>query len=148
MRVLIDGDACPNKREIKQLLDRYQIRMIVFVDYAHLLNEDLYEVRHCEVGKDSVDMRIVNEVKAGDLVITQDYGLASLVLSKNAKVLHVSGMRIDQENIDGLLLKRYEGYKQREIVKQLKLDMATYELLLKNIREKIENNYLRNSIKI
>ena len=38
MRVLIDGDACPNKREIKQLLDRYQIRMIVFVDYAHLLN--------------------------------------------------------------------------------------------------------------
>ena len=42
----------------------------------------------------------------------------------------------------------YEGYKQREIVKQLKLDMATYELLLKNIREKIENNYLRNSIKI
>lgn len=42
----------------------------------------------------------------------------------------------------------YEGYKQREIAKQLKLDMATYELLLKNIREKIENNYLRNSIKI
>lgn len=119
MRVLIDGDACPNKREIKQLLDRYQIRMIVFVDYAHLLNEDPYEVRHCEVGKDSVDMRIVNEVKAGDLVITQDYGLASLVLSKNAKVLHVSGMRIDQENIDGLLLKRYEGYKQRKRDKHL-----------------------------
>lgn len=42
----------------------------------------------------------------------------------------------------------YEGYKQREIVKQLKLDMTTYELLLHNIREKIENNYLKNSIKI
>ena len=42
----------------------------------------------------------------------------------------------------------YEGYKQREIVKQLKLDMTTYELLLRNIREKIENNYLKNSIKI
>lgn len=120
MRILIDGDACPNKNEIKELAIKYQIEMLVFVDYAHILADDYYQVIECAVGHDSVDMQIIKEVKAKDLVITQDYGLASLVLSKKAKVLHISGKIIDQENIDGLLMSRFVSAKQRRSNKHLK----------------------------
>jgi len=120
MRILVDGDACPNKEEITKVAKRYDLEMIVFVDYAHILEHEYYEVRYCEVGRDSVDMQIMKEVQKDDIVITQDYGLSSLLLIKEAKVLHVSGMVIDRDNIDDLLLRRYEGYKNRRKDKHLK----------------------------
>lgn len=93
--------------------------MIVFVDYAHLLDDEKYEVRYCEVGKDSVDSAIIHEAKNGDLVITQDYGLASFVLMKKALVLHVSGKVIDNQNIEELLSYRYLSAHQRRIHKHI-----------------------------
>lgn len=120
MRILVDGDACPNKEEIVKIAKEYQLEMIVFVDYAHILDDEYYEVRQCEIGRDSVDMQIVNEVQKDDIVITQDYGLSSLLLVKKTKVLHVSGMIIDKDNIDDLLMRRYQGYKDRRKDKHLK----------------------------
>lgn len=120
MRLLIDGDACPNKDEIKELAMKYHIEMIVFVDYAHMMEDDYYQTIHCEIGRDSVDMAIVNASLPDDLVITQDYGLASLLIGKRVKVLHVSGMVIDEGNIDELLMTRYISAKQRKSQKHLK----------------------------
>lgn len=120
MRILVDGDACPNKKEIADIAKQYQLQMIVFVDYAHLLEDEYYIVKQCEIGRDSVDMQIMNEVQKNDIVITQDYGLSSLLLLKEAKVLHVSGMIIDKDNIDDLLMRRYQGYKNRKKDKHLK----------------------------
>lgn len=120
MRLLIDGDACPNKEEVKNLTQKYGIEMIVFADYAHLLEDDYYHVVHCEVGRDSVDMQIINQARPYDLVVTQDYGLASLLLGKQVKVIHVSGMIINIDNIDQLLMSRYISAKQRRAQKHLK----------------------------
>lgn len=120
MRILIDGDACPNKNEIKDLAIKYQKEMLVFVDYAHILQDDYYRVVECEIGHDSVDMKMVKEVQNGDLVITQDYGLASLVLLRGAEVLHITGKIIDQGNIDSLLMSRFVSAKQRRANKHLK----------------------------
>lgn len=120
MRILVDGDACPNKEEIKSLAIQYHKDMLVFIDYAHVLEDAYYQVIQCEVGRDSVDLKILSETTADDLVITQDYGLASLVLSKGAKVLHISGMIITHENIEGLLMTRYISAKQRRANKHLK----------------------------
>ena len=72
--------------------------MTVFVDYAHFIQDDYFRTILCEVGSDSVDLVLLKQVQANDLVITQDYGLASLVLSKGAKVLHISGKVIDDNN--------------------------------------------------
>ena len=55
----------------------------------------------------------VKDFKEDDIVITQDYGLASLALTRKAKVLHVSGKIIDNDNIDELLLSRYLSSKER-----------------------------------
>lgn len=113
MRVLIDGDACPNKKEIKQLCEQYGFKMIVFIDYAHQISDD-YQCVICDIGKDSVDQAIVENVLPGDLVITQDYGLASLVLLKEAKVLHPTGKMINEDNISNLLMSRYLGHQERK----------------------------------
>lgn len=120
MRIIVDGDASPYKNEIFALASQYQISMYVYVDYAHLLKEAPYQVIECEIGRDSVDMRIITDLQKGDLLITQDYGLAALALGKAAKVLHVSGMEITSQNIDELLLRRYIGAHQRKSGKHVK----------------------------
>lgn len=114
MRILVDGDACPSKEIIVELAKKYQIEMLVYIDYAHVLSDENYQVIMCEVGDDSVDLMIINAVQRGDIVITQDYGLASLVLARQAKVVHISGKIIDNTNIDQLLMTRYISAKQRK----------------------------------
>jgi len=121
MRILIDGDACPQKEDILSIANKYHKDVLIFVDFAHEINDQLYtEVISCDVGHDSADMQILNKVQKNDLVITQDYGLAALVLSKGAFVLHISGMIIDNNNIDELLFRRYGGAKLRKVKKHLK----------------------------
>lgn len=120
MRLIVDGDAAPQREDIAEVSKKYNIEMIVYMDYAHLVHNDMYTVKQCSVGNDNVDMMIINDVKENDIVITQDYGLASLVLLKKAKVLHVSGAIIDENNIDTLLMQRYVGAKLRKENKHLK----------------------------
>jgi uncharacterized protein YaiI (UPF0178 family) len=55
----------------------------------------------------------VNRVNKGDLVVTQDYGLAAMVLSKQANVINQNGLRYTNENIDQLLFTRYVSKKVR-----------------------------------
>ena len=62
-------------------------------------------------GADSVDFALVNRVHPGDLVITQDYGLASMCLARHARVLNQNGLEYTPENIDGLLFRRHENKK-------------------------------------
>lgn len=120
MRVLIDGDACPNKDDLFEVCNNHSVEMIVFADYAHISYDVPYEVVYCEVGNDSVDMVLLRHVQSNDIVITQDYGLAGLVLSKKAKVLHVSGKEINEFNIEGLLSSRYMSAKMRNAHKRVK----------------------------
>ena len=62
-------------------------------------------------GTDSVDFALVNRVKPGDVVVTQDYGLASMCLAKCARVLNQNGLEYTADNIDALMLRRYENKK-------------------------------------
>jgi len=64
-------------------------------------------------GADSADFGIVNRVSPGDIVITQDYGLASMCLARGGRVLHQDGWEYTQWNIDALLLQRHEARKYR-----------------------------------
>lgn len=114
MALLVDGDACPDLMLIKKIALKKQVEMIVYVDYAHYIQDDYFKTIICDVGKDSCDLNLLNDLKEGDLVITQDYGLASLALGKGAKVIHVSGKMIDEDNIDELLMSRYISSKQRK----------------------------------
>lgn len=98
MRILIDGDATPDIEKIAFLCDKYDIKMIVYCDMNHFF--DYESVIMCDQGNDSVDYAILKDVKKGDLVITQDYGEAGMLLTKGAIVVHPSGFIIDSNNID------------------------------------------------
>ena len=86
--------------------------MIVYCDMNHFF--DYESVIICDQGNDSVDYAILKDVKKGDLVITQDYGEAGMLLTKGAIVVHPSGLIIDSNNIDSLLMTRYINGKMRK----------------------------------
>ena len=113
MRVLIDGDASPVKEIAINICHIFNICCIIYMDYAHEYTSDYAKIIYCDKHKDSVDIRISNDCQTNDIVVTQDYGLATLILSKGAKVIHNNGYIIDDNNIDSLLESRYLGNKLR-----------------------------------
>ena len=113
MNVLIDADACPVVNIAVNLCRQHQIPCILLCDTAHEIHRDGAQTLTFDKGSDSVDFALVNRVSAGDIVITQDYGLASMCLAKNARVLHQDGWEYTIYNIDALLLARHESRKYR-----------------------------------
>ena len=117
-RVLVDADACPVKEIIVAQAKRRRIPVVMFIDVNHEIHDGYSEVIVVDQGRDSVDFKLIAAVKAGDVVVTQDYGVAAIALSKKARVLHQSGMLFTQSNIDGLLNDRYENQKSRRAGKR------------------------------
>lgn len=113
MRVLIDADGCPVVDITVVLCREANVPCLILCDTAHRIERDGADTLVFDKGADSVDFALVSRLQKGDIVITQDYGLAAMCLAKNARVLHQDGHRYTQDNIDALLLFRYESAKQR-----------------------------------
>ena len=113
MTVLIDADGCPVTDIAIRLCKRFQIQCVLLCDTAHEFHRDGVETLVFDKGADSVDFALVNRVSKGDLVVTQDYGLASMCLARKCRVLHQDGWEYTLENIDALLLVRHESRKHR-----------------------------------
>lgn len=113
MRVLIDADGCPVVNITIRLCRQYAIPCLIFCDTAHEFRHDGVTVYTVDKWADSVDFTLVNRLEPGDLVITQDYGLASMCLARSVRVLHQDGMEYTPWNIDALLLQRHEAKRFR-----------------------------------
>jgi uncharacterized protein len=113
MKIIIDADACPVKEISINIAKQHEIPVIMISDTAHQLSDDYCQIITVDKGNDSVDMKIISISLKDDIVITQDYGLASIILSKGAKVLHQSGLIYTNDNIDRLLFDRFLGQKVR-----------------------------------
>jgi len=113
MQILVDADACPVKDIIMRLAREKDIPVTMFIDTSHELNGDYGTVVTVGKDRDSADFALVNRVKAGDIVVTQDYGLAAMALGKGAKALNQNGLVYTDANIDRLLMERHIGQKVR-----------------------------------
>lgn len=114
MRVLIDGDGCPVVAIAAEECRRRSIECMVLCDTAHeMRRQDVIAVT-LDKGTDSVDYALAARASKGDIVVTQDYGVASMCLAKEARVLHQDGWEYTQWNIDALLLERHEAQKFRQ----------------------------------
>lgn len=113
MRVLIDADGCPVVDITVRLCKQYQVPCLILCDTAHQFQRDGVESLVFDKGSDSVDYALVNRATPGDLVITQDYGLASMCLARGCRVLHQDGWEYTADNIEALLLVRHESRKHR-----------------------------------
>ena len=113
MKILIDADGCPVVKQATQIAKENNIEVVIFCDTSHIINSDHAQIITVSKGADSVDFALVNEVKSGDIVVTQDYGLAAMVLSKGGKAITQNGMIISDSNLGLLLTTRYESKKAR-----------------------------------
>lgn len=113
MKVLIDADACPVTKLAIRLCQDFQVPCTLFCDTAHEFHHDGVATLVVDKGADSADFAIANHAMPGDLVITQDYGLASMCLSRGARALHQDGWEYTADNIDALLFSRHESRKYR-----------------------------------
>ena len=113
MKIFIDADGCPVVRNTVKIAKQFNIGCVIICDTAHRIEHDGAETIVVEQGADSVDFCLVNKISKGDIVITQDYGLAAMCLSKQAVVLNQDGKQYTEENISGLLEFRAIGKKIR-----------------------------------
>lgn len=120
MRLLLDADGCPVVELAVSIARERGVECRILCDTAHTIERPGAETTVVSKGADSVDFALVNLVQPGDVVITQDYGLAAMCLSRKARVLHQDGMEYTDENIDALLLSRHESKKIRRAGGRLK----------------------------
>lgn len=113
MKLLIDADACPVVNIAVALCIRYGVPCLLLCDTAHVIQRVGAQTLVFDKGADSVDLALVNRVERGDIVVTQDYGLASMCLARTSHVLHQDGWHYTQDNIDALLFERHAAKKYR-----------------------------------
>ena len=117
MTIYIDADACPVTRIAEDIARKHGIPVTLLCDTSHQLASDYSTVRVIGEGADAVDIALINLCGRGDIVVTQDYGVAALALGKGARAIHQSGRRYTDENIDGLLMERHMAKVARRSAK-------------------------------
>ena len=113
MRILVDADACPVKKEILKIAKEFNIEVLMFFDNAHVYEDGYSEVFILDKGADSVDYFLINKTVNGDIVVTQDYGVATMALSKKAYPINQNGLIFNDDNILSLLNQRAINKKLR-----------------------------------
>jgi len=112
-RILVDADACPVKEIVLRMAKRRNIPVTMVIDTSHELDDGYSTVITVDKGFDSADYAIANMATCHDTVVTQDHGLAAMVLAKGASAIDQNGLIFTCENIDSLLERRYIGQKIR-----------------------------------
>lgn len=113
MKILVDADACPVVRIVERIAQKNGIPCVLLCDTNHVLESDYSEVRTIGAGADAVDFALINLCRKGDIVVTQDYGVAALALGKGAQAIHQSGKWYTEDKIDQMLMERHLAKKER-----------------------------------
>ena len=113
MKILVDADACPVVTIVEEIAEKYGIPVILLCDTNHVLRSEYSEIKIIGAGADAVDFALVGICEKGDLVVTQDYGVAAMILGKGAYGIHQSGKWNTNENLDQMLIERHLSKKAR-----------------------------------
>lgn len=113
IKIYVDADACPVKALVVKAAKERKLPVVMICDTAHLIHDGYSTVITVEKGRDSADLRLANLLSAGDVVVTQDFGVAALALGKRAGAINQNGLVFTPDNIDRLLFERHLGQKVR-----------------------------------
>ncbi len=113
MTIFIDADACPVVGIVEDIATKYNIPVTLLCDTNHVLISDYSEVVVVGAGADAVDYKLISICHRGDIIVTQDYGVAAMALGKGAFAIHQSGKWYTNENIDQMLMERHLNKKAR-----------------------------------
>lgn len=112
--IYVDADGCPVIEETLQAGEDFGFPVTLVCDTSHTFHYENVVVLMADQGRDSTDLLLLSHVKKGDIVVTQDYGLAALVLSKEGYPISCSGIPYTTENINRLLTMRHVGSVERK----------------------------------
>lgn len=107
MKIYVDADGCPVVDEAVELAQEAKLEIIIVKNYAHIIDNPYATIVSVDISRDSADFYIANAIEKGDIVVTQDYGLAAMCLSKEALAINQNGLIYTQDNIDGMLNRRH-----------------------------------------
>ena len=134
MKILIDADACPVKEIAVREAKNRNIEVIMVCDTSHIINDGYSRTITVDKSADSADLKLINMLSKGDIVISQDYGVAAMALSKGAYPINQNGLVYSQENIDRLLFERHlsakvrrSGGKHKNVKKRTKNDDINFQ---------------------
>lgn len=113
MTLYVDADGCPVTDIAAAEGRKRGIPVVIVADTAHSFARDGAICVTVDQGADSADFYIANRLCAGDLVITQDFGLAAMCLARGAFALRQDGLFYTADNIDALLSSRAEAGRIR-----------------------------------
>lgn len=113
MKIFVDADSCPVVRIVEKIARKYEAPVTLLCDTNHVLSSDYSEMVIVGAGADAVDFKLISLCHQGDIVVTQDYGVAAMALSKKAYAIHQSGKWYTEENIDQMLMERHLAKKAR-----------------------------------
>lgn len=107
MKIYVDADGCPVVDIAIKIAKEYKLEIIVVKNFAHKIHNSYATIVSVDISRDSADFYIVNKVKKGDIIVTQDYGLSALCLSKESIPINQNGFIFSKNNIDGMLNRRH-----------------------------------------
>lgn len=113
MNIYVDADACPVVSIVEEISKKYNISVTLLCDTNHVLHSEYSEVVMVGAGADAVDYKLISLCHRGDVVVSQDYGVAAMALGKGAFAIHQSGQWYTDENIDQMLMERHLNKKAR-----------------------------------
>ena len=113
MKILVDADGCPVVDFTAAEAIRRGLECVLVCDTAHVFARPGTRTVTVSQGADSADLALANLAVRGDLVVTQDYGLAALCLARGARVLSQNGLEYCDANLDGLLAERHAAQRLR-----------------------------------
>ena len=113
MKIYIDADACPVVSIAEKVAAKFQIPVTLLCDTNHILQSDYSDVIVVDAGADAVDYKLISICRKGDIVVSQDYGVAAMALGKGAYAIHQSGKWYTNDNIDRMLMERHLNKKAR-----------------------------------
>ena len=114
MKILVDADACPVKDIIEDIAIKLEIPVLMLIDTSHILHSEYSQVISVSQAPDAVDFALINRTEKGDIVVTQDYGVAAMALGKGAYAIHHNGRVYTDYNIDIMLMERDYAKRLRQ----------------------------------
>ena len=145
MEIYVDADACPVKEIIVREAKKRKIPVTMVIDTSHELSDGYSRIITVDKARDRVDIKLINLVSPGDLVVTQDFGVAAMALGKRAAALNQNGLIYTSENMDRLLFERHIGQKVRRsggktgtMKKRTSKEDENFEISLKKLLNELE----------
>jgi uncharacterized protein YaiI (UPF0178 family) len=111
--VFVDADACPIKSEIFSLASQYNVPSVFISSYNHFSPLQQMKWVYVDAEKEAVDLYILNHAASGDVVVTQDIGLASMLVNRGVHVISPRGKVYKEEEMENALHHRYLHAKMR-----------------------------------